>query len=92
MSGYPDHEVLPGHGYRFQGVADRCSETAGHHLRRSREVAAVLANAPHSSTWEIAAGLTWSVGWPNLVDFLLFSALAQTEMHRDYLTSTFMGN
>ena len=92
VSGYPDHEVLPGHGYRFQGVAGRSAETAEHHLRRSREVAAVLANSPHSSTWEIAAGLTWSVGWPNLVDFLLFSALAQTEMHRDYLTSTVVGN
>jgi glyoxylase-like metal-dependent hydrolase (beta-lactamase superfamily II) len=88
VSGHPDHEVLPGHGYRFQGVAARAAETAGHHLRRSREVAVVLADAPYSSTWEIASRLTWSAGWPKLVDFLLFSALAQTEMHRDYLTST----
>lgn len=92
VSQHPDHEVLPGHGYRFQGVAERSAETAEHHLRRSREVAAVLGDAPHASTWEIATRLTWSAGWPKLVDFLLFSALAQTEMHRDYLTSTAVGN
>jgi glyoxylase-like metal-dependent hydrolase (beta-lactamase superfamily II) len=88
VSGHPDHEVLPGHGYRFQGVADRAAETAEHHRCRSREVATVLADAPDSSTWQIASRLTWSAGWPKLVDFLLYSALAQTEMHRDYLTST----
>jgi glyoxylase-like metal-dependent hydrolase (beta-lactamase superfamily II) len=92
VSGYPDHEVLPGHGYRFQGVADRAAETAEHHRRRSREVATVLADAPDSSTWQIASRLTWSAGWPKLVDFLLYSALAQTEMHRDYLASTVVGS
>ena len=88
VSRYSGHEVLPGHGYRFSGVAERAAETAGHHLRRSREVAAVLADAPDSSTWQIASRLTWSAGWPKLVDFLLYSALAQTEMHRDYLVRT----
>ncbi|MHC5795020.1 MBL fold metallo-hydrolase [Lacisediminihabitans sp. FW035] len=87
VSGYPDHEVLPGHGWRFSGVADRATETAAHHLRRSSEVAAVLADAPHSSTWQIASRLTWSAGWSGLVGFLLYSALAQTEMHRDYLAN-----
>ncbi|WP_255461203.1 MBL fold metallo-hydrolase [Glaciihabitans sp. INWT7] len=82
---YPGYEVLPGHGYRFAGVAERATETAEHHRRRSREVAAVLEDAPDSSTWQIASSLTWSAGWPGLVDFLLYSALAQTEMHRDYL-------
>jgi len=85
VSGYPEHEVLPGHGFRFFGVAERAAETAAHHLRRSREVAEVLADAPHSTTWQIASRLTWSAGWPKLTDFLLYSALAQTDMHRDYL-------
>jgi glyoxylase-like metal-dependent hydrolase (beta-lactamase superfamily II) len=88
VSAYPDYEVLPGHGYRFMGVADRAAETAEHHLRRSREVAAVLVDAPHASTWQIASHLTWSAGWAQLVDFHLVSALAQTDMHRDYLTGT----
>lgn len=91
VSGYAEHEVLPGHGYRFKGVAERAAETAEHHLRRSREVAAVLADAPDSSTWQIASRLTWSAGWPKLVDFLLYSALAQTQMHRGYLASAAEG-
>ncbi len=34
VSGYPAHEVLPGHGYRFTGVAERAAECAEHPLRR----------------------------------------------------------
>ena len=85
VSLHPDHEVLPGHGYRFRGVAERAAASAEHHLRRSREVATVLADAPDSSNWEIAARLTWTAGWRNLTDFFLYSALAQTAMHRNYL-------
>jgi len=85
---YPEHEVLPGHGYRFLGVASRAAASAEHHRRRSREVAAVLADAPESSNWQIAARLTWTAGWQNLADFYLYSALAQTAMHRDYVEGT----
>jgi glyoxylase-like metal-dependent hydrolase (beta-lactamase superfamily II) len=92
VSGYPEHEVLPGHGYRFTGVAERAATTAEHHLRRSREVAAVLADAPDSSNWQIASRLTWSAGWPNLAEFMLFSALAQTAMHRDYVETAGSGD
>lgn len=87
VSGYPDYEVLPGHGYRFRGVAERAAETAEHHLHRSREVGAVLANAPQSSNWEIASRLTWSAGWSGLTGFMLYSALSQTAMHRNYVES-----
>ena len=88
VSAFRDHEVLPGHGYRFRGVAVRAAASAEHHLRRSREVVAVLADAPDSSNWEIAARLTWTAGWQNLTDFFLYSALAQTAMHRNYLERT----
>jgi len=88
VSAFPDHEVLPGHGYRFRGVTVRAAASAEHHLRRSREVVAVLADAPDSSNWEIAARLTWTAGWQNLTDFFLYSALAQTAMHRNYLERT----
>lgn len=88
VSAFPDHEVLPGHGYRFRGVAVRAAATAEHHLRRSREVVAVLADAPDSSNWEIAAKLTWTAGSQNLTGFVLYSALAQTAMHRNYLERT----
>ena len=88
VSAFSDHEVLPGHGYRFRGVTVRAAASAEHHLRRSREVVAVLADAPDSSNWEIAARLTWTAGWQNLTDFFLYSALAQTAMHRNYLERT----
>ena len=92
MSGYPDHEVLPGHGYRFPGVVDRAAETAEHHRRRSLEVATVLADTPDFSTCQIASRLTSSACWPKLMGFLLYSALAQTEMHRHYLARTVVGS
>ena len=82
---YPDHEVLPGHGYRFAGLADRAGQSVEHHLRRSREVAAILERDPAASIWDIASGLTWTAGWQNLSGFFLQSALSQTAMHRDFV-------
>lgn len=87
VSAYPDHEVLPGHGYRFIGLAERASASAAHHLRRTREVQAVLAQGGDPTVWQIASRLTWTAGWQNLSGFFLFSALLQTAMHRDYLAS-----
>ncbi|OUM41758.1 MBL fold metallo-hydrolase [Arthrobacter sedimenti] len=89
---FPAHEALPGHGYRFRGLAGRAEECAEHHLKRAREVAAVLAEAdPRSggpSIWDIAAQLTWTAGWEGLRDFQLLSALTQTEMHRDFVRTS----
>jgi glyoxylase-like metal-dependent hydrolase (beta-lactamase superfamily II) len=85
VSALVDHEVLPGHGYRFLGVADRAAEVAEHHLKRSRQVAEVLTELGDATTWEIASRLTWTAGWGNLASFYLYSALAQTAMHRAYV-------
>jgi glyoxylase-like metal-dependent hydrolase (beta-lactamase superfamily II) len=82
---YDDLEVLPGHGVPFRGLAARTAESREHHLRRSREVRAVLDAEPDASTWRIAEQLTWTAGWPNLAGFYLFSALTQTAMHREYV-------
>lgn len=76
-------EAVPGHGYRFVGLAKRCAEHAQHHQRRTDEVASTLALLPGASIFEIAARLTWSVGWENLSGFTLASALLQTGMHAD---------
>jgi glyoxylase-like metal-dependent hydrolase (beta-lactamase superfamily II) len=84
ISVYPDHEVLPGHGYRFTGLAERAAASAAHHLRRTSEVRAVLAIEPDAPIWHIAEQLTWTSGWERLEGFYLYSALAQTAMHRDY--------
>jgi glyoxylase-like metal-dependent hydrolase (beta-lactamase superfamily II) len=87
VSAFPDHEALPGHGYRFRGLPGRAAACAEHHLDRTREVAAVLARAGarQPTVWEIAGQLTWTAGWDGLHGFQLLSALAQTEMHREYV-------
>jgi glyoxylase-like metal-dependent hydrolase (beta-lactamase superfamily II) len=86
---YPHYEALPGHGYRFTGVAERAQECVDHQLDRAREVAEVLREADGEgvtrSVWEIAEGLTWSAGWAGLQGFQLLSALNQTEMHRNFV-------
>ena len=82
---FDDHEVLPGHGYRFTGLGERARESAAHHLRRTAEVEGALASHPDASIWEIASQLTWTAGFANLVGFYLYSALSQTAMHREYV-------
>lgn len=79
------YEALPGHGYRFTGIDGRARQSAEHHLRRAREVAAVLDRGRGVPVWQIAEQLTWTAGWEQLEGFFLYSALAQTEMHRDYV-------
>lgn len=78
-------EVLPGHGFRFMGVAERAAETAEHHLRRTAQVRAAVAADPSLSIWEIASKLTWTAGFDNLSGFQLWSALSQTALHREYV-------
>jgi glyoxylase-like metal-dependent hydrolase (beta-lactamase superfamily II) len=85
---FDDHEVLPGHGYRFVGLAERCEQLADHRRRRSAEVAAVLTRDPGATTWDIASHITWSAGWSNLHGFFLRSALAQTAMHRAFVLAS----
>ncbi|GAA3734106.1 MBL fold metallo-hydrolase [Leifsonia bigeumensis] len=83
VASFDDHEALPGHGYRFTGIAERCAETAAHHDRRTREVSAALAatDAGAGTVWSVASGLTWTAGWENLHGFALHSALSQTALH-----------
>ncbi|MCL2515945.1 MAG: MBL fold metallo-hydrolase [Microbacteriaceae bacterium] len=78
---FDDHEVCPGHGYRFHGLGARCESLAAHHERRTAEVAAVLDRLEHPTVWQVASQLYWSLGWENLSHHLLDSALAQVEMH-----------
>jgi glyoxylase-like metal-dependent hydrolase (beta-lactamase superfamily II) len=74
-------QALPGHGYRFTGLAERAGELRAHHGRRSADVAARLDELDHPTLWELAAGLRWSAGWESLQDSTRISALWQTELH-----------
>ncbi|MFD4422902.1 MBL fold metallo-hydrolase [Agromyces sp. NPDC058484] len=76
-----EYETLPGHEYRFEGLAARRAEIAAHHRRRVREVAALADELGDESTWEYARRLTWTSGWDGLTGFWLHSALRQTQMH-----------
>lgn len=72
-------ETLPGHGYRFRGIAERSEETAAHHERRTEQVASAI--EPGQTVWELASVLTWTAGWENLRGLALLSALSQTDLH-----------
>lgn len=76
-----DVEVLPGHGFRFLGLAERVEAMRSHHLRRSAEIAAVVAEAPDAPTWAIASAIRWSAGFEHLTGHTLRSALVQTDLH-----------
>lgn len=88
VAGFDDHQVCPGHGYRFFGLQARCETLGAHHARRTAEVAEVLDRLDHPSVWQVASELYWSLGWENLSHYLLDSALAQVEMHIDRLGRT----
>ncbi len=86
------HEVCPGHGYRFAGLAERCASIREHHERRTREVRSLGVDAVRLPIWQIAQRLSWTDGFDRLAGTALFSALRQTEMHvrrvRSSLTSS----
>lgn len=75
-------EVLPGHGYRFTGLAERAAHIASHHRARTSQVERVLAEADSAATaWDVASRLTWSRGWDGLARHYIVAALRQTVMH-----------
>jgi glyoxylase-like metal-dependent hydrolase (beta-lactamase superfamily II) len=84
---FDGHDVFPGHGYRFSGLAERVEVTRRHHLVRSTEIAAVLRERPDASIWQVAERVRWTAGWQNLRGFYLMSALSQTQMHVDHLAA-----
>ena len=87
-SAFDDFEVVPGHGFRFRGLAERSSMAAEKVLHRGGEVAAVVARDPGASIVEIASQLSWRAGWQTLFDSVLLStALHQTGIYRDFVRS-----
>lgn len=81
MTAYDACEVLPGHEYRFTGLAERARQIAAHHLRRTRALQKLQDELGDASVWAYAERAPWSRGWHRLDGFLLYSALTQTEQH-----------
>lgn len=83
---YDGFRILPGHGYRFLGLAERRAEMTAHILTRAREVADAVAREPDSTVWKVASKLSWSAGWERLsTGPMLASALLQTGYHLEFV-------
>lgn len=87
LAEFDDFTVLPGHEFRFVGLASRRGAISAHHLRRTGEVAALVTKLGDRSVWTYASRLTWTSGWRGLDGFWLHSALRQTEMHLELVRS-----
>lgn len=87
LAPFDDLEVAPGHNWRFRGLVERTAELAAHHLHRSRAAAEVARDEPDATVWEVASRLRWTAGWGGLRGFYLFSALAQTQLHLEFVRS-----
>lgn len=80
-------QALPGHEYRFTGLHQRRTAIAMHHLKRTKEVQQLEPALGDSPTWNYAEKMSWTVGWGNLHNFMLHSALQQVDMHRDLIAT-----
>jgi glyoxylase-like metal-dependent hydrolase (beta-lactamase superfamily II) len=78
-------EVLPAHEYRFRGLRGRTQQLIAHHTHRLSEIVAVLADHPGVSTWDVAARLTWSRSWPEIVGHMRWTAVSETLAHLAHL-------
>jgi glyoxylase-like metal-dependent hydrolase (beta-lactamase superfamily II) len=81
-------EVLPAHEYRFAGLVDRVMEMLDHHDDRLGEIERTVARTPGSTTWSVAAGISWSRGWDSAVGVMRQTALSETYSHLVHLERT----
>lgn len=77
---YDQCEALPGHEYRFRGIAARAAELREHHRERCREIRTVLEHQGPATIWQVASRLTWSRPWDSIGPMLV-GAVAETAAH-----------
>ena len=80
IAGYDAYEALPGHEYRFRGLAARAAELAAHHRERCAEIVATVARLGTPTVWEVAAALRWSRPWEQIGPMRV-GAVAETAAH-----------
>ncbi len=80
-------EVLPGHEWRFRGLAGRARELREHHERRLAELLAAVSGHPGSTPWDLAAHLTWSRPWAQYERRMRIFAVTETDAHLRLLAS-----
>ena len=74
-------EVLPGHEYRFGGLAARVAEIERHHAARLAEIELALERRPGATVWDLATSLEWSRPWDEMPAFLQRAANGETLAH-----------
>ncbi|MGY1836853.1 MBL fold metallo-hydrolase [Blastococcus sp. SYSU DS0510] len=80
-------EVLPGHEWRFRGLADRADALTAHHERRLTELLGAIRAHPGSTPWDLAAHLTWSRPWEQYARRMRIFAVTETDAHLRLLAS-----
>ncbi|GAA1638220.1 MBL fold metallo-hydrolase [Actinoplanes couchii] len=81
---YDDHEALPGHEYRFHGIAARAAELTTHHRDRCAEIVSIVEQLGDPGIWQLAAALSWSRPWPEIGPMKV-AAVAETAAHVELL-------
>ncbi|MEU8657420.1 MBL fold metallo-hydrolase [Actinoplanes philippinensis] len=84
VAAYDECEALPGHEYRFRGIAARAAELDGHHRERCREILATVERLGAATIWQVASQLTWSRPWDEIGPMLV-GAVAETAAHVELL-------
>lgn len=89
LRGIQPGEVLPAHEYRFSDLDSRLDYLATHHAERLAEAAGIIAAAGPAglTSWQVAAGVTWSRAWERLAPFQRQAAVGEVLSHLRYLQS-----
>jgi len=81
IAAFDADEGLPAHEWRFRGLKGRAAEIVAHHQKRDAEILRAVDLLDRPTTWQVAAALTWSRGWPSLHGLQRRLALAETLAH-----------
>ena len=80
-------EVLPGHEWRFSGLAERVDELRRHHRARLDEILHALEADDGLTCWELTVRLTWSRPLELSSSFIQRAASGETLAHLVLLES-----
>ena len=86
VEGLECDEVLPGHEWRFSGLADRVVALRAHHRARLDEILAAL-DAGERTCWDLTTRLTWSRPLETSSLFIQRAASGETLAHLVLLES-----
>jgi glyoxylase-like metal-dependent hydrolase (beta-lactamase superfamily II) len=81
-------EVLPAHEYRFAELAGRVTEMLVHHAERLDEIEHTVVQLPDSTTWSVAANISWARGWDSAMGVMRQTAVSETYSHLVHLERT----